>query len=154
MTPAGTSNELCVQNEWEENTHTHTHTVTFYNKSAGTFYCVYVYVCLCFLPIHSGHQVRWTYHTNRGHTGLLFHLLSVVRALIFLAKRIQPFLSLVDREVACFFFKKIFSEKNPVCRDRTHVPTCQKVTWLPLGYRGDRLKFLFHRLKIQPLHGV
>ena len=25
MTPAGTSNELDVQNEWEENTHTHTH---------------------------------------------------------------------------------------------------------------------------------
>ena len=24
MTPAGTSNELDVQNEWEENTHTHT----------------------------------------------------------------------------------------------------------------------------------
>ena len=23
MTPAGTSNELDVQNEWEENTHTH-----------------------------------------------------------------------------------------------------------------------------------
>ena len=26
MTPAGTSNELDVQNGWEENTHTHTHT--------------------------------------------------------------------------------------------------------------------------------
>ena len=25
MTPAGASNELDVQNEWEENTHTHTH---------------------------------------------------------------------------------------------------------------------------------
>ena len=25
VTPAGTSNELDVQNEWEENTHTHTH---------------------------------------------------------------------------------------------------------------------------------
>ena len=25
MTPAGTPNELDVQNEWEENTHTHTH---------------------------------------------------------------------------------------------------------------------------------
>ena len=29
--------------------------------------------------------------------------------------------------------------KIPFCRDRTHVPTCQKVTWLPLRYRGDRL---------------
>ena len=34
------------------------------------------------------------------HTGFLIHLLlSTVRAFIFLARRIQPFLSLVDREV-------------------------------------------------------
>ena len=26
--PAGTSNELDVQNKWEENTHTHTHTLS------------------------------------------------------------------------------------------------------------------------------
>ena len=31
MTPAGTSNELDVQNEWEENTHTHTQYRTRYN---------------------------------------------------------------------------------------------------------------------------
>ena len=36
---------------------------------------------------------------QEGHTGFLIHLLSAVRALIFLARRIQPFLSLVDREV-------------------------------------------------------
>ena len=36
---------------------------------------------------------------EEGHTGFLFHLLSPVRALIFLARRIQPFLSLVDYEV-------------------------------------------------------
>ena len=36
---------------------------------------------------------------EKGHTGFLIHLLSAVRALIFLAKRIQPLLSLVDREV-------------------------------------------------------
>ena len=29
--------------------------------------------------------------------------------------------------------------KIPLYRDRTHVPTCQKVTRLPLSYRGDRL---------------
>ena len=54
---------------------------------------------------------------EEGHTGFL-HLPSAVLALIFLAKRIQPSLSLVDREVefcvptkesfstcsACFFF--------------------------------------------------
>ena len=35
---------------------------------------------------------------DEGHTGFLIHL-SAVHALIFLARRIQPFLSLVDREV-------------------------------------------------------
>ena len=39
---------------------------------------------------------------EEGHTGFLIHLLSAVRALIFLARRIQPFLSLVDREVDIF----------------------------------------------------
>ena len=78
--------------------------------------------------------------TSQGHTGFLIHLLSAVRALIFLARRIQPFLSLVDREVnfLCtndlilvghfYFLFLFFSEKNPVHRDRTHVPTCKKVT--------------------------
>ena len=36
---------------------------------------------------------------TQDHTGFLIHLFSAVRALIFLARRIQPFLSLVDREV-------------------------------------------------------
>ena len=36
---------------------------------------------------------------EEGHTGFLIHLLSAVRAFIFLARRIQLFLSLVDREV-------------------------------------------------------
>ena len=36
---------------------------------------------------------------EEGHTGFLIHLLSAMHALIFLARRIQPFLSLVDREV-------------------------------------------------------
>ena len=36
---------------------------------------------------------------EEGHTGFLIHLLSTVRALLFLARRIQPFISLVDREV-------------------------------------------------------
>ena len=36
---------------------------------------------------------------EEGHTGVLIHLPSAVRALIFVARRIQPFLSLVDREV-------------------------------------------------------
>ena len=38
---------------------------------------------------------------EEGHTGFFMHLPSTVPALIFLARRIQPFLSLVDREVEC-----------------------------------------------------
>ena len=36
---------------------------------------------------------------EEGHTGFLIHVPSAVLALIFLARRIQPSLSLVDREV-------------------------------------------------------
>ena len=36
---------------------------------------------------------------EEGHAGFLIHLLSAVRALFFLARRIQSFLSLVDCEV-------------------------------------------------------
>ena len=107
-------------------------------------------VCVCVFYSHS----FWTSSSlevpagvtqEEGHTGFLIHLLSAVRAFIFLARRIQPFLSLVDREIEfCvltndlivlhpvghfFWFLVCFSsEKNPVCRGRTHVPTCQRVT--------------------------
>ena len=36
---------------------------------------------------------------KEGNTGFSIHLLSAVLAFIFFARRIQPFLSLVDREV-------------------------------------------------------
>ena len=36
---------------------------------------------------------------EEGHTGFLIHLPSAVLTLVFLARRIQPFLSLVDHEV-------------------------------------------------------
>ena len=62
-----------------------------------------VCVCVCVFFPHS----FWTSSLDvpagvtqeEGHTGFLIHLLSAVRVLIFLARRIQPFLSLVDREV-------------------------------------------------------
>ena len=75
-----------------------------YIKSCTVYTLVQQYVCVCFLPIHS----FWTSSSldvlagvtqEEGHTGFLIHLLSAVRALIFLARRIQPFLSLVDCEV-------------------------------------------------------
>ena len=44
MTPEGTSNELDVQNEWEENTHTHTHCTkipyVFKEKSEHAFFYI------------------------------------------------------------------------------------------------------------------
>ena len=67
---------------------------------------VYIHVCVC-VCVFSSHSF-WTSSSldvpagvtqEEGHTGFFIHLLSAVRALIFLARRIQPFLSLVDREV-------------------------------------------------------
>ena len=81
---------------------------------------------------------------EEGNIGFSIHLLSAVLALIFLTRRIQPFLSFVDREVEfCvlpgndlivlyplsifIFIFSFFSEKNPVCGDRTH-PNVSEVT--------------------------
>ena len=63
--------------------------------------------CVCFLPIHSGH--KFVGRTSRGHTGFLIHLLFAVRTLIFLARRIWPFLSL--RRRVCVFFPSILDIK-------------------------------------------
>ena len=109
-------------------------------------------MCVCvFFPFIL--DIKFVGRISRDHTGgrshRIFHPPSAVRALIFLARSIQPFLSLVEHEVefcvltispfstrrAIFIF--FFSEKNPVYRDRTHVPTCQKVMRLPLSYRGE-----------------
>ena len=79
---------------------------------------------------------------EEGHTGFFIHLPSAVLALIFLAKRIQPFLSIVDCDVefcvltnssssTCwdFFFGGGGRRKNPGSCDcteiRTHVPTSE-----------------------------
>ena len=50
---------------------------------------------------------------EEGHTRFL-HLPSVVRALIFVARRIQPFLSLVDREVEFCVLISVFMVTNLV----------------------------------------
>ena len=69
--------------------------------------CIFtLIVCVCVF-VFSSHPF-WTSSSldvpagvtqEEGHTGFLIHLPSAVRALIFVARRIQPFLSLVDREV-------------------------------------------------------
>ena len=87
------------------------------NKSAAAVLYLYVVVvvvdshiqrivlCVCVFSSHpfwtsSSLDVPAGVTQEEGHTGFLIHLLpSAVRALIFVARRIQPFLSLVDREV-------------------------------------------------------
>ena len=62
-----------------------------------------VLVCVCVFSSHpfwTSMDVPAGVTQEEGHTGFfLIHLPSAVRALIFVARRIQPFLSLVDREV-------------------------------------------------------
>ena len=95
---------------------------------------------------------------EEGHTGFLIHLPSAMRALIFLARRIQPFLSLVDREVEFCVLTKY--NRSPLVwhldfflgsfrEDKSQLPgfelTSQRVRGLrgyQLIYRGDRLKIL------------
>ena len=68
-----------------------------------------VCVCVFFAFIL---DITFVGRTSRGHTGFLIHLPSAVRALIFLARRVQPsFLSLVNREVefcVCVFSSHSF----------------------------------------------
>ena len=92
--------------------------------------------CVCvFFPFIL--DIKFVGRTSRGRTGgrshRISHSPSFCGAYLNFSreKEIQPFLSLVDREVE-------FSEKNPVYRDRTHAPTCQKVTRLLLSYRGNQ----------------
>ena len=93
-----------------------------------------VCVCVCVFSSHlfwtsSSLDVPTGVTQEEGRTGFLIHLPSAVRALIFLARRIQPFLALVDREVEflcsddlivlhlldIFYFFSV--TKNPVYRD-------------------------------------
>ena len=77
---------------------------TFYSIGYTVVYTVvYVIVYVCVFSSHpfwtsSSLDVPAGVTHEEGHTGFLIHLPSAVRALIFVARRIQPFLSLVDRE--------------------------------------------------------
>ena len=48
---------------------------------------------------------------EEGHTGFLIHLPSEVHTFIFLARRVQPFLSLADREVNICVCVRVFSSQ-------------------------------------------
>ena len=76
---------------------------TYTYHHVGTLTLITMWVCVMF----SSH-LFWTSSSldvpagvtqEEGHTEFLIHLPSAVHAFIFLAIRIQPFLSLVDREV-------------------------------------------------------
>ena len=103
-------------------------------------------VCVCVFSSHS----FWTSSSldvpagvtqEEGHTEFLIHLLSAVRALIFLARRIQPFLSLVDREVE-FCVLTILIVLHPLC-------VC--VCFLPI-HSGHQVRWTYqpgsHRRKV------
>ena len=71
-----------------------------YSTYSITVVCV---LCVCFIPFTMDvrlEDVPAEVTQEEGHTGFL-HFTSAVLALIFLARRIQPFLSLVNREVEC-----------------------------------------------------
>ena len=81
------------------------------------YFKLYFAVCAC-VCVFSSHSF-WTsmdvpagVTQEEGNTGFSIHLLSAVLALIFLARRIQPFLSLVDREVE--FVYERFNRSPPV----------------------------------------
>ena len=68
------------------------------------YYCRCNIVCVFVFPSHSfwassSLDVPAGVTQEEGHTRFFIHLPSAVRSLLFLARRIQLFLSLVDREV-------------------------------------------------------
>ena len=75
----------------------------FFKNAEGVNVCVCVFVP--FIWKSSSLDVLAGVTQEEGHTGFSIHLPSAVRALIFLARRIQPsFLSLVDRGVDFFVY--------------------------------------------------
>ena len=85
----------------------------------GLMYCLFHFcVCVCVFSSH----LFWTsglldvpagVTQEEGPTGFLIHLPSAVHAFIFHARRIQPFLSLVDREVEfCALRPTLMHTKN------------------------------------------
>ena len=117
---------------------------------------VHVCVCVCVFSSHSFWStslldVPAGVTQEEGHTEFLIRLLSAVRAFVFLARRIQPFLSLVDCEVEfcvtiysfstrwafLFSFFSFSVRKIPFAGIEL---TSQRFRgyMVPLSYRGDR----------------
>ena len=76
-------------------------------------YSTYDDCVVCVFPSHliwtsSALDVPARVTQEEGRTGFLIHLPSAVRALMFLARRIQPCLSLVDREEVKLYVLTIY----------------------------------------------
>ena len=101
-------------------------------------------MCVCvFFP--SILDIKFVGRTSRGHTGFLIHLLSAVRALVFLARRIQPFLSLVDREVeSCVVVVVVVSHIQRIgCQpEKTTLHGGQSRSWSAEQGKENKIKSL------------
>ena len=78
--------------------------MTYYKQSISSHIIIYQSVCVCCIVFPFILDARLVdvpagITQEDGHTEFLIHLPSAVLAFIFLARRIQSFLSLVDREV-------------------------------------------------------
>ena len=117
-------------------------------------------VCVCvFFPFIL--DIKFVGRTSRDHTGgrsyRIFHPPSFCGACLNFSREKDsaiPFPRRPWSRILCtndlivlhslgiFFFFFFFSEKNSIYRVWTHVPTCQKVTRLPLSYRGDQCRII------------
>ena len=126
--------------------------------------CVCVCVCCVFSPFIL--DIKFVGRTSRGHTGVRSHRISHPHsfcgaclnfsrekdsAILFPRSRILCTNDLIVLHPLGTFFTRwaflvlvfiFLYEKNPVYRYRTHVPTCQKVTRLPLSYRRGRTGYI------------
>ena len=111
---------------------------------------VYSSVCVCAFSSHSfwipsSLDVPPGVTQKEAHTGFRHSFPSSTVKSHFVHLRFNRF-----PPVGHFYFY-FLSEKNPVYRDRTHVPTCQKVTRLPLSYRSERCIYYYQSFPKQAL---
>ena len=92
-------------------------------------------LCVClFFPFNL--DVKFVGSTSRGHTGFfIVYLPSAMRAIIFLARKIQPFIPLVDREVD---LRKNSSYRNS--NSRPNVSEGYEVALVPTELSGKKRK--------------
>ena len=114
--------------------------------------CTTIKVFVCFLCVFFPFilDMKFVGRTNRGRTGgrsrRISHPPSFCRACLNFSREKDsaiPFPRRPWSRIMCTNDLIVLHPlgKNPVYRDRPHVPTCQKVTRLPLSYRGDKLLY-------------